>query len=94
MRGPAAPLQGLGDTALLVFVTALGLYVAWRSARRIATRRSIRGLPRMTAAALAQKMAAGADILLLDVRSAASFSASRVAGTMAAARRLPGGGAA
>lgn len=77
-------LQGLGDTALLVLVTALGLYVAWRAGRRIATRRAIREMPRMTAAALAQTMAAGEDILLLDVRCAASSSALRVAGAMAA----------
>ncbi len=77
-------LQDLGDAALLALVSALGLYVAWRATRRIAARRMIRGLPRVTAAALAQRMAAGEDILLLDVRSAASSGALRAAGAMAA----------
>ena len=77
-------MDGLGNTALLLVLAAFALYVAWRAMHRYLVRRTLRGVPRLTAAAVARMLADGERLVLLDVRAGSDSARARAAGAVSA----------
>jgi membrane protein DedA with SNARE-associated domain/rhodanese-related sulfurtransferase len=81
-------MQGVGwgrrlGAAALPFVAALvGLYLAWLVARRALATRATNRAPRIAARELAERLARGEDILLVDVRGADLLPSTRLPGAM------------
>jgi len=80
----AGKLVELGGTALLVVIAALALYVLWRILRRYAVNRRLRAVVRLTVQELAQMMAGGERLLVVDVRAADLAPLPRIPGAVPA----------
>jgi membrane protein DedA with SNARE-associated domain/rhodanese-related sulfurtransferase len=76
-------MDGLGNAALLLVLAAFVLYLAWRAMHRYLVRRTLRGVPRVTPAAVARMLADGEAVLLLDVRAGSDSERARAAGAVA-----------
>ena len=63
-----AYLSQLGDTAMLVIVCGVTLYIAIRIWRRWRVKRSVASLPRVAPAQLADLLERGEELVLVDVR--------------------------
>lgn len=63
-----AYLSQLGDTAMLIVICAVALYVAIRVWRRWRVKRSVASLPRVAPAQLADLLERGEELVLVDVR--------------------------
>ncbi|MET0963408.1 MAG: VTT domain-containing protein [Noviherbaspirillum sp.] len=63
-------LSELGGIALALIAALLGLYVAWRVWRRLRVSRIMRLMPRVRPDELAELIERGAELLIVDVRSA------------------------
>ena len=63
-------LSDLGDAAMLVVACLLGIYIAVRAWRRWSVARSVANLPRIQPNELADLIAQGEDLVIVDVRAA------------------------
>jgi membrane protein DedA with SNARE-associated domain/rhodanese-related sulfurtransferase len=63
-------LRALGSIALALLAGLLGLYLAWRNWRRWRIARAMKRLPRVRPDELAQLIAQGGELVIVDVRTA------------------------
>ncbi len=63
-------LSDLGSAAMVVFASLLGVYIAGRAWRRWRVARSVASLPRVQPNELADLIAQGDDMVIVDVRAA------------------------
>lgn len=75
-------LQRLGAMALPIVIGALGAYVAWLAARRVLLARAALAAPRLEPHDVAEKIARGEAVVLVDVRGPQSSVDQRIPGAI------------
>jgi membrane protein DedA with SNARE-associated domain/rhodanese-related sulfurtransferase len=80
-------LQDMGNAALPYVVAAFALYILWLLARRLVIHRAVSKAPRIAPVALAERLARGEALVLVDVRGAGTPPGERIPGAVFASAR-------
>jgi membrane protein DedA with SNARE-associated domain/rhodanese-related sulfurtransferase len=80
-------LQDMGNAALPYVVAAFALYILWLLARRLMIHRAVSKAPRIAPVALAERLARGEPLVLVDVRGAGTPQGERIPGAVFASAR-------
>jgi membrane protein DedA with SNARE-associated domain/rhodanese-related sulfurtransferase len=95
VEGMVRWLQYMGNAALPYVIAAFAMYILWLLGRRLVIHRATSKAPRIAPAVLAERLARGEPLVLVDLRGAGTRPGERIPGAVFASARdtlgsLPG----